>query len=271
VSGCLEPAGGHPELEVAVLGPVEFRGAAEPFTRSAAKDLVVYLALHRNGVRNDVWGAALWPDRCAAPSTLHSTASAARRALGQSRRGGDHLPRGGRHLRLADSVGTDVERFARAAAGGDPACWREALGLVRGRLFDGLCLTDWTVLEGAQAELESMVSETALKGAEHFLRIGLGEEAEWMIRRGLRVSPYDERLYRALVRAAELKGNRSGLRSAMAELLSLAAEGRGHVGSASTGRDRPRTRSSIHPSTVALYRELAREGIPAAGGDSVRL
>jgi DNA-binding SARP family transcriptional activator len=46
-----------------------------------------------------------------------------------------------------------------------------------------------------------------------------------VIRRGLRVSPYDERLYRALLRAAEVMGNRVGLRSAMEELLRVAADG----------------------------------------------
>src|ERR1700722_18505483 len=104
-----------PHIEVAALGPVEIRGAVRPFCRGAAKELVVYLAFHRQGVRNDVWAAALWTDRCVSPSTLHSTASVARRSLGRSRDGVEHLPRGGRRLRLGDTVGTDVERFARAA------------------------------------------------------------------------------------------------------------------------------------------------------------
>ena len=73
----------EPEIEVAVLGPIEIRGAARAFCRASARELVVYLAFHRHGVRNDVWGAALWADRCVAPSTLHSTASVARRALGR--------------------------------------------------------------------------------------------------------------------------------------------------------------------------------------------
>src|SRR5580658_985717 len=115
-----ERAGQSPEVEVAVLGPVEIRGAAGPFTRAAARELVVYLAHHRDGVTNDVWGAALWSDRTIAPSTLHSTASVARRALGQSRSGADHLPCGGRRLRLADSVGSDVATFRRLAAEADP-------------------------------------------------------------------------------------------------------------------------------------------------------
>ena len=137
----------------------------------------------------------------------------------------EHLPRSGRRLRLGDTVRTDVERFSRGAADPDPAAWKEALGLVRGRLFDGLTLTDWAILEGTQAQVESMVVDTALRGAEHALLLGRGEEAEWMIRRALRVCPFDERLYRALLQAAEVMGNRVGMRLAVAELLRVTGDG----------------------------------------------
>jgi DNA-binding SARP family transcriptional activator len=259
------------EVDIAVLGPVEIRGAAQPFSRSAAQELIVYLAFHRQGVRNDVWAAALWPDRCVAPSTLHSTASVARRSLGQSARGSDHLPRSGRRVALAESVGTDVERFAQDASATDPSRWQSALALVRGRPFEGLRLGDWAVLDGTQAEVESMVANTALKAAEHHLRRGRGEEAEWMIRRGLRASPYDERLYRALLRAADAKGDRIGLRSTMAELLCVANGGDGAFSERRPGMGDRDTRSLLHPKTVALFRELAHGESPAARRDPVRL
>ncbi|HWE67279.1 MAG TPA: hypothetical protein VG298_11620 [Acidimicrobiales bacterium] len=248
----------RPEVVVAVLGPVEVRGAAQPFSRPAARDLVVYLALHRPGARNDVWAAALWPDRAVAASTLHSTASVARRSLGRSASGDDHLPRSGRQLRLAESVGTDLERFTHLSGDPDPARWVEAMRLIRGRPLDGVGLADWAVLDGTQAAVETAVVDLALRGAAHFVDRGLGEEAEWMIRQGLRVTPYDERLYRALLWAAEAKGDRVGLRSAMAELLCVAGEGGAGPG-------------SIHPRTVALYRDLARGEVPAARGDLIRL
>jgi DNA-binding SARP family transcriptional activator len=259
------------EIEVAVLGPVEVRGAARQFTRTAAKELVVYLAFHRQGVRNDVWGTALWPDRTIAPSTLHSTASVARRALGQSKGGSEHLPRGGRHLRLAGSVGSDVERFARLAGGAEPVQWMSALDLVRGRPFEGLVLSDWTVLDGTQAEVETMVVDTALRGAGHYLDRGRGAEAEWMIRRALRASPYDERLYRALLRANAAKGDRVGLRSTMTELLCVATRGGGMADVGEWGSSGAVGYASLHPRTVALYRELALGDLPASGGDLARL
>jgi DNA-binding SARP family transcriptional activator len=259
-----------PEVEVAALGPVEIRGAVRPFCRGAAKELVVYLAFHRQGARNDVWAAALWTDRCIAQSTLHSTASVARRALGQSKNGADHLPRGGR-LRLADTVRTDVDRFTQLIANPDPAGWREALALVRGRPFEGLNLADWAVLDGTQAHLESMVVDTALRVAEHLLRRGRGEDAEWAIRRGLRASPYDERLYRALLWAAEVMGNRVGMRSTMAELRRLAADGGIPVRGAKPGTGGHAAPSLLHPKTLALFRELSRGELPAARGDPSRL
>jgi len=260
-----------PEIDIAVLGPVEIRGAAQPFGRSAARELVVYLAFHRQGVRTDVWATALWTDRCIAQSTLHSTSSVARRSLGRSESGADHLPRRGRVLLLADTVGTDVERFARLAATPDPPRWMDALRLVRGRLFDGLGRCDWAVLDGTQAEVETMVVDTALKAAAHFLRRGRGEEAEWAIRRGLRVSPYDERLYRALLRATAVMGNRVRLRTAMEELLRVAADGDPRGRRTGPGTLAESGHSFLHPQTMTLFRELARGGIPAAGGDPSRL
>jgi DNA-binding SARP family transcriptional activator len=260
-----------PEVEVAVLGPVEIRGAARPFCRASSRELVVYLAFHRQGALSDAWSTALWTERCIAPSTLHSTASVARRALGRSQTGAEHLPRGGQRLRLADTVGSDVERFALAVGDPDPARWRDALALVRGRPFEGLHLADWAILEGTQAQLEKMVADTAVRAAEHALGRGRGEEAEWAIRRGLRVSPYDERLYRSLLLATEMMGNRAGMRSVMEEIICLASDGVGRFKGVELGTVERMAQPFVHPMTVALYRELSERRPPAAGGYPPRL
>ena len=141
----------HDGVEVAVLGPVAVRGAAEPFRRSAALELVVYLAFHRGGVRHAEWALAIWPERPVSLSTAHSTSSDARRALGRARGRPPHLPRGV-DLRLRDSVTTDVERFAALADSDDPHRLLEAMRLVRGPLFAGLRRTDWAVFDGTQSE-----------------------------------------------------------------------------------------------------------------------
>jgi DNA-binding SARP family transcriptional activator len=259
------------EIEVSVLGPVEIRGSALSFRRAAAKALVVYLAMHRNGARNEVWGAALWADRPVASATLHSTVSVARRALGQSRCGTPHLTRRERRLCLADTVGTDLDHFISAAESADPDRWLAAMRLVRGRPFEGLCLSDWAVIDGTQAAIESIVSDVALKGMDHALGQGQAAQAEWIVRQGLRANPYDERLYRALLQAMEAKGDRIGLHSTMTELLRKAADA-GGARPGMAGRTRPAgTPALLHPRTVALYQRLAYGDLPAAGGEPARL
>jgi DNA-binding SARP family transcriptional activator len=254
-------------VEVAVLGPALVRGADSSFHRAAALELVVYLAFHRGGVRHAEWAQAIWPDRPVTLATVHSTASDARRALGAAANGVAHLPRGGR-LRLGEAVTTDVEQFADLAAGtDDPGRLGQAFALVRGPLFAGLQRADWAVLDGTQSELEALVVGAALRGVEACLARALVREAEWMVRRALLVSPYDERLYRALLRVTAAHGNRVGLRAAMTELLTMAGEGRGGAG----GPHLPRgPLDGLHPETTSLYRALLA-GPPAAGGQPARL
>ncbi|HEY1651188.1 MAG TPA: BTAD domain-containing putative transcriptional regulator [Acidimicrobiales bacterium] len=253
----------HDGVEVAVLGPVSVRGVPQPFRRAAARELVVYLAFHREGVRHGEWALALWPDRPVSPATVHSTASDALRALGETADGAARLPCGPR-LRLDRSVGTDVDRFGALVRSGR---YIEAVRLVRGPLFGGLRRSDWAVLDGTLAEVEASVVQAVLRGADALLRSGRAAESEWTVRRGLAASPYDERLYRALLRALSAQGNRVGLRAAMAQLLVLAGDPpappmlAGWAGGAW---------EPLHPETTALYRELLC-GRPATGGAPARL
>jgi DNA-binding SARP family transcriptional activator len=257
-------------VEVAVLGPVRVRGAAEPFRRSAALELVVYLAFHRGGVRHAEWALAIWPDRPVALPTVHSTASDARRALGLAPDGTSHLPRGC-DLRLRSSVTTDVDHFASLSASEHPDRLFEAMQLIRGPLFGGLHRSDWAVFDGTESRVESLVVRTALRGADACIGRGLGSDAAWMVRQALRVSPYDERLYRALLRATAAQGNRVGLRSTMAELLTLAGEQLGgRAGSPQVGGPDAVRLDCLHPETTDLYRGLL-DGLPVAEGQPARL
>ena len=256
--------------EIDVLGPVVVQGAAEPFHRSTARELVVYLAFHRGGVRHAAWALAIWPERPVAPATVHSTSSDARRALGRAPDGAPLLARGW-DLRLHDSVRTDVDRFVALSASEQPERLFEAMQLVRGPLFDGLHRVDWAVFDGTQAWIESLVARTALRGADACIGRGLGSEAAWMVRQALRVSPYDERLYRALLRATAVQGNRVGLRSTMAELLALAGEPGGYPAASPQVRTVERASlDCLHPETTDLYRGLL-EGRPVAEGHPARL
>jgi DNA-binding SARP family transcriptional activator len=261
------PGARQRDVVVRILGPVDVVGAAGPFVRAWTMDLVVYLAMHRRGVSSDEWPAALWPDRMVAEPTRHSTVSAARRALGRDAEGRDHLPRCNRRLRLATTVATDWERFQQLAQAGGPAgpsAWWAALQLVRGRPFEGLRACDWTVLEGIEAHVQDSVVQLAIRLAHHLLAGGDGRGAELAVRRGLAASPYDERLYRLLLAAADCQGNPGGVEAAMDELLVV-------VGGATPRRRRtapvdPGTLAWLHPETVAAYRALSRRRAPDQGG-----
>ena len=210
----------------------------------------MYLALHPGGASNDAWATALWPDRLMAPSSLHSTASVARRSMGTARDGSDHLPRSHGRLALAPTVGTDWERFQALAATDDPDRWREALEVVRGRPLDGIRATDWALLDGTAPAIESAVVDLAGRLAGLRLRNGDPHGAEWAARRGLLVSPYDERLYRMLLRTADAAGHPGGVEAVMAELVRVVA-------------DEIEPVESVHPSTLALYRSLSRRSSSA--------
>jgi DNA-binding SARP family transcriptional activator len=243
-------------VDVDVLGPLRMSGLARPFRRSAARELVVFLAFHRGGIRQADCAVALWPDRPVCASTMHSTVSDARRALGP-----DHLPRRGAVLELADSVTTDVDRVTVAASGADPDQLVHAMGLVRGTPFRGL-RADWAVIDGTQAQVEGLVVQGALRAADALLERGRAVDAEWIVRKALLVSPDDERLYRALLRATHAHGDRARLHRTMAQLVRMAG-----IADPQASGGRPWTGAAdafgaVHPETAAVYYDLL-VGAPA--------
>jgi DNA-binding SARP family transcriptional activator len=217
--------------------------------------LIVYLAVHpgANGVSNEQWATALWPEKVMAPASLHSTASAARRSLGTTMSGEDHLPRSRGRLALGPGVTTDWDLFVDLSRSPHPDAWREALLLVGGRPFDGLRSPDWAVLEGIQATVEAGIVDLACRYAQYCLEVADAPGAEWAARQGLKVSPYDERLYRVLMNASDAAGNPAGVESTMAELVHLVA-------------DDIEPFDAVHPETLALYRKLSRRSFASRGG-----
>ena len=232
-------------IEVAVLGPVEIRGAALPLERHPRlTELVVYLAMHPGGATTPAWETALWPERRMPPQTIANRLSEARHALGLSPDGRPRLRKSGERHLIAD-VETDWERFkALAGREDDPAAWREALGLVRGRPFLELHQGQWTVLEGFAVEIEHAVVECALRLGGLALASGRPDDAMWAAQRALRATPWDERLHRLLMKAADAAGDRAGVEATLRHLaLVLEIDG-----------DPLR---SVHPETAALYARLS--------------
>jgi DNA-binding SARP family transcriptional activator len=162
-------------------------------------------------------------------------------------------------------VVTDVDRFRELSRAQTREAWIEAAGLLRGPPFGGLRRADWAILDGIHAHVEALVVHTVLQAAETFRRDGRAAEAEWMVRRGLLASPYDERLYRSLLLALAAQGNRSRMRAAMAQLLTVAPGARATLQEWNTGDT-----DAVWPETTELYRELLCRW-PAPGGAPARL
>lgn len=123
------PAG---HLLVRVLGPVEIVGSERPIDRRRCTELVVYLALHPEGVDEGRIMAALWPESAPTRGAFNETVSRARRRLGLDPTGVHHLlPVDNRRYRLGPFAATDADVMRDF-----PDC-SEAARLVRGLPFEG--------------------------------------------------------------------------------------------------------------------------------------
>lgn len=233
-------------VTVEVLGPVQVTGSASSLEHSPKlTELVVYLSLHAGGATPDALSAALWPDRRVPMTTFSNRLSEARMALGVASDGNAHLrKRNGRYL-LSPEVTTDWERFdSLQARQGDVSAWRHALSLVRGRPFDGLREAQWTVLEGVVPAMEAAVVELACRVGRVLLEAGDGSGADASARRAILACPWDERLYRLLMRAADVSGNRSGIEAALRQLARV------------FDGEESDPLAVVHSTTANLYREL---------------
>jgi DNA-binding SARP family transcriptional activator len=213
-------------IEVRVLGRVEVGGVGR-IERGKSEELIVFLALHPEGVDSDRIADALWRGVPPAKATLNTTTTVARNSLGATEDGSLRLPHARNGVyRLDPSVGLDWARFQALAAraegkgAGGSDDLRMALELVRGRPFEGVRprTYGWALLDLA-AVMEAAVVDAADRLAELRLAAGDALGAQWAARAGLRISPYDERLYRRLMLAADLAGNPAGVEAVMEELL----------------------------------------------------
>jgi len=236
-------------VEVCVLGHIEVHGVPR-IQRAKALELIVYLALHPAGVDLERLWEALWPERPLTRATLHSAASVARAHLGDAPDGTTYLPLAREGLyRLSPLISLDWTRFqtlTQLANQDDSravAAVRQALELVRGIPLEGATPGDYEWAFAHRTEMESAIGDAAEQLARMYLDQGSLSDAIWAARRGLLASPYDERLYRQLMRAAYQAGNPPGVDAIMRELL--------HVLDA---EDEPA--DDLHPETVELYKKL---------------
>jgi len=250
-----QPAGdAAPAILVRVLGSVEIDGAAE-FKRAKSRELVVYLAMHPNGVGESELDEALWAStagRVVLSSTRDSTVSVARTSLGGAAR---LLPAQGQGREKRYQLGPEVQsdwsqfcvlhRFGREHR--STAALRQALELVRGRPFEAVIsgrTYGWIHTEGHGRHIEAEVADAADLAAGLFLEAGDPLGARWAARRGLLAEPYTERLWVRLMEAADVLGESQEIERVMDEMdvvLELAGDF-----------------TSLHPNTLAVYDRLSR-------------
>ena len=244
------PSSGEAEgVEIRFLGPVQVIGSRENLERrQRLTELIVYVAFHPEGVTGEAIATALWPERRVTRQTVANRLHEARAALGATSDGHPRIHRvEGRH-KVSSDVRSDWGAFCSLTRPGTgPSSWHRALSLVRGRPFDGLSQADWVTLEGAAVGIEAEIGEVAVQLGEHMLGHGDSVGAAWAARHGIAGAPWDERLYRLLMRAADASGNRGAVESALRWLAQLLAWDRAPL-------------DAVHPATAALYRELT--GLP---------
>jgi hypothetical protein len=140
---------------VRVLGPVDIVGSERPIDRRRCIELIVYLALHPEGVDEGRIRAALWPDSQPSRGAFNETVSRARRLLGLDPTGVHHLrPVDNRRYRLGPYVDTDAEVVQRSFGS------EEAGRLVRGVPFEGTSRGyEWAYEEGIAYRLNAAIDD----------------------------------------------------------------------------------------------------------------
>jgi DNA-binding SARP family transcriptional activator len=233
-------------VEVAILGPLEIHGGADPRPRQQSVEMLVYLALHRQPVTLQGLSGALWPDRPFLHRTVRNRLSDLRPYIHRQLA---KLP-GGRY-RLTDLVVTDWQRF-RALSEGNPNQQLAALALVRGIPFTGVNL-DWYHLDGLLGEIEASIVDLALHVADRALKQRDYERARTAALAGLRGCPYDERLYRAAMQSAAARGATGELHQLRRQLAYVLD-------------DELEPDDTIQPATEQLYRALRDQPAPPRRG-----
>jgi DNA-binding SARP family transcriptional activator len=207
-------------VTVGLLGPITVHatGSIEPDRRARLTEIVAYLATHRAGAPLCDFDAAIWPDRPVTLKTRNQAITRTRAWLGADEEGVSWLrPLSDGALRLSRRVLVDWELFqalqkrARQRGRSRPDVRRDletALRLVRGRPLSQLPARRYGWL--AETYLEQAIPSAVIDAAHSLARIlledGDADAALGVARVALDVDRYDERPWRDLLQAHELRG-----------------------------------------------------------------
>jgi hypothetical protein len=214
---------GTPDRMVRVLGPLRIDGVPAP--EPPARDVLALLAVHRAGVGlEDVVAHVAHP-----AEQVRSAVAEFSRPDGQALLTVDNGS-----CRLADGVGSDIERFRaltrrldHLAPADQAGAMEAALALVHGPPF-GDC-GDWVSADALTTTTAALISDVAHRMATLVLTFGELGRAGWAVDRGLRANPGCELLYRDRMRIADAAGDHAALDAIMRELRTRAAEDDGWV------------------------------------------
>lgn len=220
---------------ISLLGPVtvEASGNVDPDRRARLTEIAAYLATHRRGAPVDEFDAAIWPARPVTLQTRNQAITRARAWLGDDEDGVSWLrPMSGGTLRLSRHVLVDWDIFKslqqRAGERGRSAVLvrrdlETALRLLRGRPLSQppAGRYAWLAETYLEQEIPSAVIDVAHRLAQMLLADGAADDALDVARRALEVDRYDERPWRDLLQAHELRGEVQQIRALVDQLCEL--------------------------------------------------
>ncbi|WP_433890012.1 BTAD domain-containing putative transcriptional regulator [Streptomyces sp. CA-111067] len=229
---------GRPGIYARLLGGFELIGVEPPpeDRRQLLNEALALLLLHREGVHPRVLASALWP-RGVTEDVRDAMVDRLREWLGTDADGTPRLTFDGTgRIVLSTSVVCDWDvlqtlhhEAGQGVAAGDPAARRrlltDALSLARGRLLEDRApgRYGWLSHEIVDAQHPVLVAEIALALAGLHLDADKPKAAVAAIDTALAVSPNDERLWLALLRATHATADPARVEAAAQSLITRAA------------------------------------------------
>jgi DNA-binding SARP family transcriptional activator len=228
-------------VHVTVIGRLQVRyrpsaGEAVDLTIALAprqRDIVVYLALHPDGVRRETLTAALWPDapRDRPYNSLHTTLSQMRRAV---RKATDNtvdsltVNKGGYYALHPDVVDVDLWQMydalhARRHAPSEQelaAALHQIVRLYRGELAEAVA-GEW--IDAPREALRRDVLD-ALAELTRIVREGNPERALELLEQARHLDPHSEAIYRDILRTQARLGYQDAIPRTLALLRTALAE-----------------------------------------------
>jgi nucleoid-associated protein YgaU len=232
---------------VQVLGRVEVRharGEVEPSKRRQLTEIAAFLALNP-GADHHGLSEAIWPGARALDNTRNTALSKLRRWLGTDQDGNDYVPRVlDDGYRLHPDVRTDWHLWQELLPAGPQQASTEtlaaALELVRDKPFAGTNPRRYAWAERDRQDMISAIVDVAHELARRALLDGDAPLARRAAAAGLQTDPGAELLWRDVLKAEWLAGDRPSLVGTADRLSALADD---------LGDD-------LEPETVALLEEL---------------